>query len=157
EKGMTLRVKDDGKVELTVKEDKAEKTYSAESADELERKYPEVVKKNGVGKYLRPQGGGAKNDVEKWFDDLRNRRLVPELPDLNNPFDEDFEKLLEELGKGMRKRFGDRVPQAPAPQAPPAPSPAPAGKEFGVKIDSVGDTLRDQLGLKEGDGVLVGE
>ena len=49
-RGMTFRVQNDGKVELTVKEEdketgkKSSKTYSAASADEFREKYPELVK-----------------------------------------------------------------------------------------------------------------
>lgn len=158
EKGMTLRVKDDGKVELTVKEDKAEKTWTAGSVEEFEKKYPDVVKKTGLGRYFHPGTVVPQADFEKLWAELRkNRKLLPELPEFGNPFDGDIEKFLEEQKKRyeeyrreMFKRFTD-----PAPEAPPAPP--PAGKEFGVKIDTVGETLRDQLSLKEGEGVLVGE
>jgi C-terminal processing protease CtpA/Prc len=160
EKGMTLRVKDDGKVELTVKEEKADKTYSADSAQEFEKKYPEIVKKNGIQKYLRPQGGATQEDFEKWW--AERLRQLPKMPELK-PFDEEFKKLIEEqrkrmdeFGKEFQKRFSDPNPGVPPPPVP-APAPAPAGREFGVKIDSVGETLRDQLSLKEGEGVLVGE
>ena len=159
EKGMTLRVKDDGKVELTVKEDKADKTYTADTTAEFEKKYPEVVKKNGLQKYLRPQaGGGTQDEFDRWWGELKKgRRIIPELPDFN-PLDQDWDKFLEDQRKRMeefrrdvQKRFADPNPGAPAPP------PVPGGREFGVKIDSVGETLRDQLSLKEGEGVLVGE
>jgi serine protease Do len=53
----------------------------------------------------------------------------------------------------LRKRF--RRPAEPAP-APPV-VPPPAGPEFGVKVEPVDETLRDQLSLKEGEGVMVAE
>ena len=168
EKGLTLRVKDDGKVELTVKEDKADKTYSADSAQEFDKKYPELVKKHGLQRYLKTPGGGGmpQADFEKWWDELKKSpQLLPPMPDFKR-LDEGTKKLLEEkkrqydeFYKEMLKRFGDpdeKAPPAPPPPAP-APAPAPGGREFGVKIDSVGETLRDQLSLKEGEGVLVGE
>lgn len=162
DKGMTLRVKDDGKVELTVKEEKGQKAYSADSAQEFLKKFPDVVKKNGLHQYLRTPGGIPQEDFERMWDDLKSRRLLPELPEFR-PFDGDLEKFLEDqrrryddLRKDFQKRFADPNPNAPAP--PPAPqAPAPGGREFGVKIDSVGETLRDQLSLGEGEGVLVGE
>ncbi len=151
EKGITLRVKDDGKVELAVKGDK---TYSADSAEDFEKKHPEAVKQHGLRKYLRPQSGLGRDEFDKWWEDLKkNRKFVPEIPDFGVPLDEELEKLLEDLTQGMRKR----VPfLKPAPGVP-APAPVPSGKEFGVKIESVGETLRDQLSLKDGEGVLVGE
>jgi len=152
EKGITLRVKDDGKVELTVKEEKADKTYSADSAEEFEKKHPELVKKHGLRKFLGSKGGVAQDEFEKWWDELKKgRRFVPELPEFGSPLDEETEKWLEDMMKGMRKRL-----PLPAPKDP-APAPAPSGKEFGVRIESVGETLRDQLSLKEGEGVLVGD
>ena len=149
EKGLTLRVKDDGKVELTVKDDKS---YSAESAEDFEKKFPEVVKKHGLRKYLGSKGVVARDEFDTWWEELKKgRKFVPELPEFGNPLDEDTEKWLEDVLKGVRKR----VPLLPP--APKEPAPAPSGKEFGVKIESVGETLRDQLSLKEGEGVLVGE
>lgn len=151
EKGITLRVKDDGKVELTVKGDK---TYSADSADDFEKKHPEAVKKHGLRRYLQPKGGLGQDEFDKWWEELKKgRRFVPEIPEFGNPLDEDMEKWLEDVLKGMRKR----VPLLPPAPKEPAPAPVPSGKEFGVKIESVGETLRDQLSLKEGEGVLVGD
>ena len=144
EKGITLRVKEDGKVELTVKGDK---TYTADSADDFEKKHPEAVKKHGLGKYLRPQSGLGREELDKILEELKkNRKFVPEIPDFGVPLDEELEKLFEELAQGMKKR----IPFL-------RPAPVPSGKEFGVKIESVGETLRDQLSLKEGEGVLVGD
>jgi hypothetical protein len=163
EKGMTFRVRDDGKVELTLREEKGEKTYQADSAEDFSRKYPEVVKKNGLRKFLRPADGGvAQNDFEQLWSELRkNRRLLPELPEFGNPLDEDWQRLLQDPRK-LLEEFRRRVVEPPNGEDP-APAPAPearppaGGKEFGIKIDSVGETLRDQLSLKEGEGVLVGE
>lgn len=173
-KKVTLRVDQDGKVELTVPDDDKEsarawKTYQADSLEEFHRKHPGVGKKHGLDRYL---GGGSpvlgRDEFEKWWEELKkNRGLLPELPELpdfKNPFEEgDLQKLLEEQKKmfeEFRRRFrsADPVPPpAPAPPAPPAPAPAPPGKEFGIKVDSVGETLRDQLSLTEGEGVSVGE
>jgi len=161
ERGITLRVRDDGKVELAVKEEKGEKTYLADSTQEFVKKYPEVARKNGLQRYLRIPGGVPQEDFERLWDDLKSRRLLPELPEFR-PFDGDLEKFLEDqrrryddLRKEFQKRFPDPNPNAPAPPA--APAPMPGGREFGVKIDGVGETLRDQLSLREGEGVLVGE
>lgn len=160
EKGITLRVRDDGKVELTVKEDQGEKTYSAGSVDEFERKYPEAARKAGLRRYLPSKEGMSGKEFDQLWGELkRGRRLVPELPDFGNPLDEDFGRFFQDQKKLMeefRRLFREGVPgEDPAP-APEAPAPR-GGREFGVKIDGVGETLRDQLSLKEGEGVLVGE
>lgn len=158
EKGMTLRIRDDGKVELTLREEKGEKTYSADSVEDFEKKHPEAAKKAVLRRYL-PSKDGALNqhEFEKWWGELRkNRRLVPELPEFGNPLDEDWDRFFQDQKKMMeefRKLFREGQDPAPAPEAP-APR---GGREFGIKIDSVGETLRDQLSLKEGEGVLVGE
>ncbi|HXX92707.1 MAG TPA: PDZ domain-containing protein [Planctomycetota bacterium] len=169
ERGITLRVKDDGKVELAVKDPKGDKTYAADSREEFARRYPEVVRKHGLQPYFRTPSGIPGGDFERMWDELRGRRLIPELPELG-PFDGDLEKFLEEqrrryddMRKEFQRRFSDPNAPAPAPGLPPAapapglPPPAPGGREFGIKIDSVGETLRDQLSLREGEGVLVGE
>jgi PDZ domain-containing protein len=171
EKGMTLRVKDDGKVELTVKEEdkdsgkKVEKVYAAGSAAEFEKKHPEATKKYGLGTYLNPSGGLAQNDLDRWWGDLRrNRRLLPEMPELTPPLEGEWEKWFTDQRKMMeefRKFF--KAPgedEAPVPERPAPKGNDPdrnGGREFGIKIDAVGETLRDQLGLKEGEGVQVGE
>jgi membrane-associated protease RseP (regulator of RpoE activity) len=78
------------------------------------------------------------------------------LPGLDQPFDEDMQKYLEEQLGRLRRPF--RVPApAPKPEAPPRQVPVPGGRELGVKVQDVGETLRDQLGLKENEGVLVTE
>jgi hypothetical protein len=163
ERGMTLRVRDDGKVEVTAKEEQGEKTYSADSAQEFAKKYPEVMRKHGLQRYLRAPAGLPQEDFERLWEDLKSGRLLPELPEFK-PFDGDLEKFLEDkrrryddLRKEFQKRFPDPNPNGPVPPPPAPPAPAPGGREFGVKIDSVGETLRDQLSLREGEGVLVGE
>jgi len=157
DKGMTLRIRDDGRVELALKEEKGEKTFLADSAEDFEKKFPEVAKKNGLRKYFHPDGAPGQNELEKWWGELRqNRRLMPELPEFGVPLDEDIERFFQEQKKMMeelRRRF--RSGEAPAPA--PAPEGPKGGREFGIKIDGVGETLRDQLSLKEGEGVLVGE
>ena len=163
-KGITLKVQNDGKVELTVREEdkdsgkKTSKTFTAASGTEFRQKHPELVKKYELGRYL---GGDGKpmtsDDFEQWWQKLK--KGMPDLgpvPGLDQPFDEDLQKYLEEQLGRMRRPFR-QVPPAPRPEAPPGQAPIPGGRELGVKVQEVGETLRDQLGLKENEGVLVTE
>jgi hypothetical protein len=143
EKGMTLRVRDDGAVELTVREGEARKTYSAESVDELRRRHPDVLRKSGASKHLP---GGPAGDFDRLWEELgRNRRLF----EFKGPAGEEFDEWMKE----QFKLFDDLRKGAPAP----APLEAPAGRELGITVDGVGETMRDQLGLKEGEGLMVSE
>lgn len=152
-KGFTLRVRNDGKVELSVREEdkdgkKIEKTYAAAGAAEFRQKHPDLVKKHDLGRYLGGEARGVPQDeFDQWWKALK--KGVPDLgplPGLDQPFDEDLQKYLEEQLGRLRR------PVRPPPQAP-----VPGGREFGVKVQDVGDTLRDQLSLKENEGALVTE
>jgi len=159
-KGITLRIQNDGKVELTVREEdkdtgkKTSKSYAAVSAAEFRQKHPDLMKKYELGRYL---GGDAKpvspEDFDKWWQGLK--KGMPDLgplPGLDQPFDEDLQKYLEEQMGRLRRPFRQQ-PADPAPRQ----SPIPGGREFGLKVQEVGETLRDQLALKENEGVLVTE
>jgi hypothetical protein len=168
DKGMTFRIRTDGTVELTVREEdkgsgkRTSKTYSAANADEFREKHPELVKKYELARHLNAHGKGfGQDEFEEWWKQLK--RGVPGLgpiPGLDQPFDEDFQRFIEEqkdLFGRMKRQF--RLPgleQAPR-ETPPAQSPIPGGRELGVKVEAVGETLRDQLSLKETEGVLVTE
>jgi hypothetical protein len=162
-RGITLKVQNDGKVELTVREEdketgkKTSKTFAAASGTEFRQKHPELVKKYDLGRHL---GGDGKpvspDDFDQWWQKLK--KGMPELgpvPGLDQPFDEDLQKYLEEQLGRMRRPF--RPQPAPRPEAPPGQAPVPGGRELGVKVQEVGETLRDQLGLRENEGVLVTE
>jgi serine protease Do len=61
----------------------------------------------------------------------------------------------EQFGRLRRPfRLG---PDAVPPEAPPRQAPVPGGRELGVRVQDLGETLRDQLSLKENEGVLVTE
>jgi hypothetical protein len=165
-RGMTLKVGEDGKVELTVPEEKDGKremrTYSAPSVEEFRKNHPELVEKYRLERHFSP-GAVPEGEFRKWWEDLKKRRPTfdfPELPEFKIPFeDEDWGKWMEEQRKRfeeLRKRFAPFRGGEPAPEAPRGEAPAP-GREFGIRADSVSDTLRDQLSLKEGEGVVVGE
>lgn len=163
QKGMTLKVTKEGAVELKLSEadpdtgKTASRTLSAPSVEEFRKKHPEVVRKYDLDRYT----GGRRlmpDDFDQLFRDFR--RGLPEMPQIPrlDPFEGDVEKWMEEQRKHMedlRKKFWGRAQPAPIPPAPVPP--APAGPEFGVKVDPVEETLRDQLSLKEGEGVMVGE
>jgi len=160
-KGITLRIQTDGKVELTVRESdkdgkKSSKTVVEPSAAEFRTKHPDLVKKYELGRHLGQENRPlAQDEFDEWWKNLR--RGVPPLgpvPGLDQPFDEDLQKYLEEqFGKLRRPLRRFEVPQ----DDPPRQTPIPGGRELGVKVQEVGETLRDQLSLKENEGVLVTE
>jgi len=169
-KGMTLKVMKEGAVELTVTEEdpdtgkKSSRTLSAPSLEEFRKKNPEVVRKYEIDRYTGARRSVVPDDFDQLFRDFR--RGLPEMPAIPrlDPFEGDLDKWMEEQRRYMedlRKRFRRPAEPAPAPlpAPPPAapPAPAPVVPEFGVKVEPVEDTLRDQLSLKEGEGVMVGE
>lgn len=160
-KGITLRVRNDGKVELSVSEEdkdgkKTSKLYSAASGTEFRQKHPDLVKKYDLGRHLGGEGKAVpQEDFDEWWKSLK--KGIPGLgpvPGLDQPFDEEMQKLLEELG---RRRPFRLPPNAPPQEQPPRQAPLPGGRELGVKVQEIGETLRDQLSLKENEGVLVTE
>lgn len=74
DRGLNFQMHPDGKVELTVKEN-AEKSYKADSLDEFKSKYPDIVKKYQIERFVPRTCWGnmdsmsstAWNDWKKWF------------------------------------------------------------------------------------------
>ena len=167
-KGITLRVRNDGKVELTLREEdkesgkKTSKTYTAANADEFRAKHPELMKKYDLGQHLNAHSKGlGQDDFDEWWKQLK--RGVPGLgpvPGLDQPFTEEFQRFMEEqkdLFGRLKRPFRGPAPEQPPRETPPQQAPIPGGRELGVKVEAVGETLRDQLSLKEAEGVLVTE
>lgn len=162
-KGYTLQVLKTGRVDLTVKEadkdgKKVTKTYVAQSPEEFRAQFPELVKKYELEKHLglKPKGALNQDEFDEWWNKLKKGMpgLGP-VPGLDQPFDEDLQKFMEEQSELLGRL---RRPLKPgAPEAPPRQSPQPGGREFGVRIETVSEILRDQLSLKENEGVLVAE
>jgi C-terminal processing protease CtpA/Prc len=162
---MTLRILQDGKVELTIQEEdkaagkKAPKTVSAASVAEFRTKYPDLVKKYELNRHLGGEArkAVAQDDFEEWWKQLK--KGVPDLgpvPGLDQPFDEDMQKFFDEQFGRLRRPF--RFPKDPTdPSEAPRQAPLPGGRELGVRVQEVGETLRDQLSLKENEGVIVTE
>jgi hypothetical protein len=154
-RGFTLKIQNDGKVELTVRED-GKKTLAA-SAAEFRTKHPELVRKYELGRYLGAEPKPIPQDqFEQWWEKLK--KGIPDpgpVPGLDLPLDDDLQKLLEEELNRARRPF--RRAEPPPDPAPPRQAPIPGGRELGVKVQDVGETLRDQLSLKENEGVLVTE
>src|SRR5262245_17543356 len=72
-RGITFRVRTDGKVELTVREkDKEPRTYAEATAAEFRLKHPDLVRKYDLGRHL---GGEAKpvtqDEFDEWWKALR--------------------------------------------------------------------------------------
>jgi len=162
-RGITLQVWNDGKVELTYKEEdkdsgkKSTKTVTEATAEDFRARHPELVKKFDLDKHLGGKTRGVNQDeFDEWWKQLKKGMpgLGP-VPGLDQPFDEDLQKFMEEqrelLGR-LRRPLRQGHPDVPPQQAP-----VPGGRELGVRVETVGETLRDQLSLKENEGVLVAE
>ena len=166
-KGVTFKQSPDGKVELTVPETdektgkKAYKTYTADSMEDFKSKHPEVAKKYDVDQYAST---ATLDEFEKWWAE-RRRKIFEDIPDLDKWLDDqrkqfetpdDLNKMLE----GQMKRFEEQMKRLDELRKglpkfeEPAPRPAD-GREFGVKVTDVSETLRAQLDLKEGVGVQI--
>ena len=160
-KGITLRIQTDGKVELTIRETdkdgkKVSKTITEPGAAEFRTKHPDLVKKYDLCRHLGQENRPlAQDEFDEWWKNLR-RGIPPvgPVPGLDQPFDEDLQKYLEQQFGRLRRPF--RRPELPQ-EDPPRQTPIPGGRELGVKVQEIGETLRDQLSLKENEGVLVTE
>jgi hypothetical protein len=162
-KGITLKVRDDGRVELTFKEEdkdtgkKQTKTVTEASAEEFRAKHADLVKRYELDKHLagRPRGVNAEEFDEWWKQLKKGLPGLGPVPGLDQPFDEDLQKFMEE----QRELYGrlHRPLRPGAPETPPQQAPVPGGRELGVRVEPVSETLRDQLSLKENEGVLVSE
>ena len=164
-KGMTFRVLNDGKVELTLKEEdketgkKSTKTYAAASADEFRQKHSDLVRKYDLDRHLggKPKGNTSEDEFEKWWEKLKKGMpgLGP-IPGLDQPLDEELQKFMEEQSELLGRLH--RPMKGPPQETPPRQAPlAPGGRELGLRVETVSETLRDQLSLKENEGVLVAE
>ena len=148
-RGMTLRVHDDGRVDLAVKEKdgQAATAYTARSAEAFRKAYPDVVRRYDLGRQL---GGAAviRNEFDDWWDRQKKQWSFRRMPDLGRRWDEDWWKEQQKMLEDLRRRLR---PGGPAP----APVPAPRSGEFGVKVVEPEETLREQLSLGKEEGVLV--
>src|SRR5579859_3680009 len=162
-KGITLRIQNDGKVELTFKDEEKEtgkklsKIVAEASAEEFRAKHADLVRKYDLDRHLggRPRGLNQ-DEFDEWWKQLK--KGLPGLgpvPGLDQPFDEDLQKFMEE----QRELFGRlrRPPLQGGPETPPRQAPVPGGRDLGLRVETVSETLRDQLSLKENEGVLVSE
>jgi hypothetical protein len=162
-KGYTLQVWKNGRVDLTLKEeikdgDKVTRTYHATTAEEFRTLHPELVKKYDLEKHLglKPKPGVTQDEFDEWWQKLKKGMpgLGP-VPGLDQPFDEDLRKFMEEQQELLgRLRRPMKEPKA---ETPPKQAPVPGGREFGVRVETVSEILRDQLSLQEHEGVLVAE
>lgn len=122
-----------GRVEVTaaVEEEgkKVSRTWSAAGREEFLKLHPEVAKRHGLDRLF--QARTPLEEFEAWLKGLSGGG-------------EDWQKRLLEA----RKQLEDlRVIPRPLEAAP--------GRELGIRVERVGETLRDQMGLKEGEGLVV--
>ncbi len=146
DQGLTFKIAKDGKVTLALP---GRKTFEAPSLEEFRRKHPDLIAKHRLGRYL-PVPAAPPGGIEELWEKFKKQR-----PEDWNPFGEGWDEWLEDqrnLFNELRKRFGE-----PGLRPVPAPEPAPSGPTFGIRVEGVGETLRDQLSLAEGHGVLVSE
>jgi hypothetical protein len=167
-RGLTFKIQKDGSVnlELANREKPPGKTpprsYAAPTAEDFARLYPELVTRYHLEGYLGlPSQPTPEDQFDRFWKELkRGGRNLPPFPDFHTPFDEDWEKWLEKQQGQMeelRKLFRAPPGTDPGPAPPRAPLPAPSSKELGIKVESVDETMRDQLSLKEDEGLMVGE
>ncbi len=157
-RGMTLRVGEDGKVDVTVTEEregkKEKKSYSAASPEEFRKKHPEALVRHGLGRYLAPALPQPQDDA---WGDWRKIWRLPE-PRFFDPFgDEDIERFFddpEDLFDDLRMRLWPLPMHAPLPHLGGGP---PVAGELGIMVDGVDETLRGHLGLKDKEGLAVGD
>ncbi|MFN3487107.1 MAG: S1C family serine protease, partial [Planctomycetota bacterium] len=145
-KGMTFELHPDGSVEVTIREEdketgrKVHKTYRADSLEEFKRKYPEIAREYRIDRFA-PRGEEGFNGPWAWKD--WRWRFGPD----EGWDEEDTDAWLKEFFNRFR-RFG-----------PPGlwkhPDGRVAGRLFGVTVGRVEEALAEQLGLKEGEGLVV--
>lgn len=147
-----------GKVTVTIKEETEdgeteEKTYTADSMEEFKQKYPEVVKKYGIGidepvEIEIPEIEIELEDIWEEFSKSWGRRwdeLHKELEEMRKSFRRPFEERdwLDELFRPKRSRPHKTKPIITAVD------------DLGIKVEYIEPALRTQLELSEDNGVLV--
>jgi hypothetical protein len=167
-----LSVGDDG---VVLKEKSTGKTYEAESIEEFRKKYPEQAEKYLKGfssgqapqdprrrwreRFKDPPGAERLPDWDELFKDLPGFGRMPDdlFKDLPPEFEE-FHRRQREQWDRMRRRLLEEFGQTPPEFDPPQPPELPSGRaaaRFGAQVGPVNDTIRQQLGLAEDEGVLV--
>ena len=171
-RGLAFELHPDGKVELTVKEEDkdsgktSEKTYKADSLEDFNSKYADVAKKYQIERFVPrtfwsnqdQASGSAWNNWKKWFADdwfwdrghdsnkwFKEWWRPMQSDDLDNWVD-DQNRLFEKF----RSITPPLDPLAKMNSDSPTSSPA-----FGLRISAVDESLVTQLGMKEGEGILV--
>jgi hypothetical protein len=138
----TLRVTGDGKVEMTVVEKGAEKTYKASSMEEFTKTYPDLARRVGIGPSgVRVWTFREPRDSSKAFEEWRQQ-----FGDFDFGLqDPELRKLLEH----PEQLFPEHGAPHAAPQATPKGDgfPAPMGPRLGLRLVPLSQVLSDQLGL----------
>ncbi|MBI2932380.1 MAG: PDZ domain-containing protein [Planctomycetes bacterium] len=160
-RGLTVLV-EDGRIEVTIPEKdedggkKVYKTYKADSIEEFKERYPEIAKEYDIEQVLPRvrRGRGMPEDFNEWWRTWEKELNEDWFKEWRLPLDRDLGKWLEEhrrlLDELSRRRWelpGERQERSTPTQ----------GREFGLKIEPVGETLAAQFDLAEGEGVQVAE
>jgi hypothetical protein len=154
-RGLTLRVRKDGAVELEIAEEaegrKEVRRYSAPSVEAFLEAHGEVARRYGVDRYLEaaPSRPGR----------FRGPEGRPRPP---ADWDEEWRRWMQEqedLFREYRRFFRGPLPAPPRPPRPDRDPGAsePRGREFGLRVEGLEDPLRERLGLKPGEGLRVVE
>ena len=172
ERGLKFELHPDGKVELTIHEEdkatgkKSNKTYQADSLDQFKSKYPEIAKEHQIDRFVPRLRWGkldqssrkAWEEWKKWFEEDwfwdRGRDFGRWFRDWWTPFQsDDLDNWVEEQRKLFEKFRSLGQPRDPSSKVD-KEGPT-AGPAFGLRIAAVSEAVAAQLGLKEGEGVMV--
>ncbi len=157
---MSMQIGPDGAVRVEV-EEKGEdgkgekKVYEAPDMESFQQKYPDVLRRNGLGMGLFPGGGSFFHD---WTQPGHAPRVLqwrggngqdPVLQFTPNDFQR-WRTLLPQQGEpGEQDDVMEAMPVEP-------PAPPPAGKRLGVTIrDEIPAGVREYVGLDDGVGLWV--
>jgi hypothetical protein len=143
-KGIEFLREESGRIKLTVPEQESPaskrtfKTYEADSLEDFKKRYPEIAKTYEVEKLASPESL-SKDAMAEWRR-LRERLGLDADGDRGN-MEDWIERQQREMERHLRgwDQDGSLRP----------------GKELGILVSPVPSALRDQLGLKEHEGLLV--
>jgi hypothetical protein len=140
DRGVTLKVARDGRVDVEERRDGKVTAFGAPSVDEFRREHRDVVRRLDLDRHLPGRKTVTQQEFDEWW------RKLP-----RGPAEDDFEAWMQrqrEQMEELRRLF---------PRGPGAPPPAPPGRELGIRVEAVEEPLRDQFSLAADEGLTVTE